>query len=246
MLKGYHVRGAMSVDMPSNWFSLHPIQKQQTHEAIINRGEKKSSRFIEKIFHGDAVWLTWNNLYEFTWGVLLSLLSAAYLFAGRFFLAKLFFANSDCDSCSVCAKNCSVNAIQMWGKEDPKPFWLYNCESCMRCAAFCPKDAIEAGHSWGVVLYYITAIPIATFLLLSLDGYIPGIRNFDGTLVSQVLNLIYLYPALFLSYRIFHLLIQIPAVNRFFTYTTFTHFWGRYREPNIKLRDFRQNKKTLK
>ena len=164
LLKGYHVRGAMSVDMPSNWFSLHPIQKRNTHEVIIDRGEKKTSRFIEKILHGDMVWFTLNNVYELTWGILLSLISVAYLFAGRFFLAKLFFANDKCDGCKVCAQNCSVGAIHMWGNEDPKPFWRYNCESCMRCAAFCPKDAIEAGHSWGVLLYYITAIPVATYL----------------------------------------------------------------------------------
>lgn len=134
----------------------------------------------------------------------------------------------------------------MWGKENPKPFWRYNCESCMRCAAFCPKDAIEAGHSWGLILYYITAIPAATYLLSWLDGYIPGMRNLDGTLFSEVLYLIYLYPSMFLSYRVFHLLTQIPAVNWFFAHTTFTHYWGRYREPNIKLRDLRLIKKIPK
>jgi ferredoxin len=246
MLKGYHVRGAMSVDMPSNWFSLHPIQKQQTHEAIINRGEEKTNRFFENILQRGLEWFTLNNLYELTWGIVLSWLSVAYLFVGRFFLAKLFFANSNCDSCGVCARNCSVNAIHMWGKEDPKPFWRYNCESCMRCAAFCPKDAIEAGHSWGLILYYITAIPAATYLLSWLDGYIPGMRNLDGTLFSEVLYLIYLYPSMFLSYRVFHLLTQIPAFNWFFAHTTFTHYWGRYREPNIKLRDFRLIKKIPK
>jgi len=246
LIKGYHVRGAMSVDMPSNWFSLHPIQKQQTHEAIINRGEEKTNRFVANIFRGWLAWLTWNNLYELSWGILLSPISVAYLFVGRFFLAKLFFANNDCDGCAVCANHCSVDAIHMWGKENPKPFWRYNCESCMRCAAFCPKDAIEAGHSWGLILYYITAIPAATYLLSWLDGYIPGMRNLDGTLFSEVLYLIYLYPSMFLSYRVFHLLTQIPAVNWFFAHTTFTHYWGRYREPNIKLRDLRLIKKIPK
>jgi ferredoxin len=244
-LKGYHVRGVMSVDMPSNWFSLHPIQSQKSHEAIIDRGEKKTSRFIKKIILGGRGWFTWNNFYELAWGALLSLISVAYLFAGRFFLAKLFFANSDCDSCGICAKSCSVSAITILGKEKPIPFWKYNCESCMRCAAFCPKDAVEAGHSWGIILYYISTIPVAVYFLSWLDNYIPGIRSIDGTLFREILNLIYFYPSIFISYKVFHLILQIPHVNWFFTHTTMTHYWGRYREPKIKLRDVALRKTSL-
>ena len=49
MLKGFSMRGTMSVDMPSNWFSLHPIQSRKSHAAIIERAEKKIVRFAEKI-----------------------------------------------------------------------------------------------------------------------------------------------------------------------------------------------------
>lgn len=49
MLKGYTVRGMMSVDMPSNWYSFHPIQRRKRHEAIIGRGQHKVAGFIEKI-----------------------------------------------------------------------------------------------------------------------------------------------------------------------------------------------------
>ena len=124
-------------DVPSNWFSLHPIQSRKSHEAIIKRAERKVAWFMERILSSGKVWFTANNLYEITWGFLLSLISVAYLFIGRFFLAKLFFANKNCDGCGVCASYCSVEAIKMWGKENPRPFWRYNCESCMRCAAFC-------------------------------------------------------------------------------------------------------------
>jgi hypothetical protein len=54
LLKGYDVRGVMSVDIPSNWFSLHPIQSLKSHPAIIDRGEKKTAQFIEKILQGDT------------------------------------------------------------------------------------------------------------------------------------------------------------------------------------------------
>ncbi len=236
MFKGYKLQGALSVDMPSNWFSLHPIQSLKSHEAIIDRGENSVNRFMEKIVQGRRVWLTLNNLYELIWGLLLSPISVAYLFAGRFFLAKLFFANKNCNGCALCADNCSVKAIKMWGRKKPTPFWKYNCESCMRCAAFCPHGAIEAGHSWGVILYFISAIPISAYLFTLLDAYIPGIRALEGSLFREFLNLLYFYPAIFISYYIFFLLIQIPWINWFFTHTTLTHFWGRYREPRASLK----------
>jgi hypothetical protein len=43
-LKGYHVRGAMSVDMPSNWFSLHPIQIQNC--AMLQSGQHPLNKII--------------------------------------------------------------------------------------------------------------------------------------------------------------------------------------------------------
>lgn len=238
MLKGYNVRGAMSVDMPSNWFSLHPIQHAKSHEAIIARAKHKVTGFIETIFLKQKVWLTLNNLYEITGGILLSLISIGYLFFGRFFLAKLFFANSHCNGCGVCAQNCSFGGIKMWGKKNPKPFWKYSCESCMRCGALCPKNAIEAGHSWGVLLYFITAIPVSFYIISTLNVYIPGIKNLQGSWLRTVLDILCFYPAIFISYYIFHFLIRIPVINWIFAHTTMTRFsfWGRYREPNTNLK----------
>ncbi len=238
-LKGYNMRGSMSVDMPSNWFSLHPIQSRKSHETIINRAEHKVAHFMERMLSNSKVWFTINNLYEITWGVFLSLISVGYLFIGRFFLAKLFFANNNCDGCGVCASYCSVEAIKMWGIENPKPFWKYNCESCMRCAAFCPHNAIEAGHSWGVILYFIVGVPVSTYLLSWFEMYIPGFGNLEGDWIGDILNLMYYYPAIFISYYIFVVLIRIPSINWLFAHTTMTHlfFWGRYREPNTKLKN---------
>lgn len=233
-LKGYNVRGTMSVDMPSNWFSFHPIQNIESQKAIIDRAKDKTYSFMEKIISKEKVWFTLNNLYELIWGFFLFFISLGYLFIGRFFLAKLFFSNSRCDGCGVCAKCCSVDAIKMDGKGAPRPFWKYNCESCMRCAAFCPKNAIEAGHSWAVILYFIVSIPISVYLFSWF-----GVRDLENSWIGSIINLIYFYPAVFISYFIFHALIKIPAINWVFTHTTMTHFafWKRYREPDIKLKD---------
>jgi len=239
MIKGYNVRGAMSVDMPSNWYSLHPIQSKNSQKAIINRAGQKVTGFMESVLQKRKVWFTPNNFYEITWGLLLSLISVGYLFIGRFFLAKLFFANKDCDGCGICARYCPIEAIKMRGKKNPKPFWTYTCESCMRCSAFCPQNAIEAGHSWGVILYFIAGVPVSLYLFSWLNGYVFGLENVEGHWLGDVINLIYFYPAIFISYYIFNTLIRIPAINWIFTHTTMTHlsFWHRYREPNTTLKN---------
>ncbi|MCP4352973.1 MAG: (4Fe-4S)-binding protein [Desulfobacterales bacterium] len=244
-LKGYHVRGTRSVDMPSNWYSLHPIQHAESHEAIFNRARHNINHFMERILSNRKVWFSINNLYEITLGILLLPLSAGYLMIGRFFLAKLFFANNNCNGCGICSDYCSVGAIKMRGKKNPMPFWKYNCESCMRCAAFCPNNAVEAGHSWGIILYFITAVPISAYLFSWLDRYIPGIGSLEGHWIGDILNFMYYYPAIFISYCIFSVLIQLPVINWLFTHTTMTHFWGRYREPGTKLKNIAAKKKDI-
>ena len=241
MLKGYTVHGAMSVDMPSNWYSLHPIQSKTSHEAIIERAERKVGGFMGKALGQSRVWFTRNNLYEIIWGLLLLPISILYLCFGKFFLAKLFFANRRCDGCGLCAKHCAVRAITMRGNDNRKPYWKYNCESCMRCAAVCPQNAIEAGHSWGIILYFITAVPVSAYLFSVLGIDSGSSATTASKLFGNVVNILYYYPAIFISYFGFSLLIRVPFLNSLFTRTTLTHipFWGRYREPGTKLRDLK-------
>ncbi len=238
LLKGYRVRGLISVDMPSNWFSLHKIQSEKKQREIIDRGKPVVEDFIKRILSGGRLWFTLNNLYELLLGAFLSPISFAYLLGGRFFLAKLFFANDSCNGCGICAKNCPVGGIKMRGKDKPRPFWKYSCESCMRCAAVCPQNCVEAGHSWGVILYLATTIPVSTYLLLHLGGLIPGLAKFKGEWFGMVIDLLFFYLTVFSLYYVFFALIRIPFFNRLFTYTTLTHlpFWGRYSEPDTELR----------
>ena len=236
--KGYKVPGVLSVDMPSNWFSLHPIQGSKTHGAIIARAELKVGGFVDAVLSHSRIWLTPNTIYELFFGVLLSFISVLYLLFGRFFLAKLFFANNNCDGCRICANNCMVNGIVMRGKNNRIPFWKWSCESCMKCAAICPRHAIEAGHSWGILLYFITAFPLSLYLLSSLDIDVAASGTIFSSLIIALVDILYFYVALFLSYILFNFLIRVPLINSLFTFTTMTHlpFWGRYREPDTKLK----------
>ncbi|MBU2647135.1 hypothetical protein KKI24_20670 [bacterium] len=137
----------------------------------------------------------------------------------------------------------------MQGKNDRQwPFWRYNCESCMKCAAFCPQNAIEAGHSWGVLLGLILSWPAAAWLLSKLSTWFPGVETLVGTWMYRIIELAGFYLVLTLSYMVFSRLLRIPFINQCFTLTTFTHLpaWGRYREPETRLKHLRDDKSEKK
>lgn len=237
LFKGYRVRGALGLDMPSNWLALHPGLKPKNAREIVNRAMPKIEGFMKRIFAGMTVWFTWNLLYEFVWMIILSWISALYLLIGRLFLAKLFFANNSCNGCGICASNCPVGAIKIHGRDNPRPFWRYNCESCMRCMSFCPRQSVEAGHSWLVILYMITSVPVATYLFNWMGGILPGTMALANHWSRGIINVLYIYAVLIFSYYIFDLLIRVPVINSVFTYTTLTHIYRRSHEPDTNLKD---------
>ena len=237
-LKGYSIRGAMGLDMPSNWMALHSGFHPKSVEAIIARAKPKVGLFMEHILSGNTRNFTPGNIILFIFGMLLLPISLAFLLVGRFFLAKIFFANNRCNGCGICAQYCPVGAVVMRGEKNPRPYWRYNCESCMRCMGYCPEKAIEAGHSWAAVLVYVTTIPVSMYLMNWLVGMVPGAEVMNRPWILQLLNFIYIYPSLFISYMIFSVLLRIPFVNTLFTYTTLTHIYRRYREPGAKLNEF--------
>ena len=239
LMKGYSVLGCRGIDMPSNWFTLHPPQSEKSVRSIINRAEEKVAAFARIVNNRKKNWLTFNNLYEASFGLLLLPLSLAYLLMGRFVLAKLFFSNSRCNGCGLCAQHCSVGALIMVGRKSPRPFWRYSCESCMRCAAICPHNAVEAGHSWAVIVYLITTGSFFSWLLTTFSMGLFNVAEDIPVWLFYILWTLYVYPGVFLAYRLFHWLLRLPFINMFFSWTTLTHlpFWRRYKEPDVKLRD---------
>jgi NAD-dependent dihydropyrimidine dehydrogenase PreA subunit len=241
--KDYRLRGVTGLDMPSNWMSLYSGFSLNNAPPYIARWESRAGRIFGRILEGRTHWATLSNAWDvLLWGLPLLWLSLLYLLVGRFFLAKLFFANNDCIGCGSCADNCPNNAIAMKGRKNPRPYWRYNCESCMRCMGYCPTLAVEAGQSWLVLLYFITSVPAGTWFLSWLTERFPGTAGLDGWFTVNLLNLLYLYASLFLSYALFHRLLRIWQVNALFTYTTFTRLYPRYHEPGTRLKDLERHR----
>ena len=243
MLKGYRVKGLFSLDMPANMINIHWGMNSKSSEVILTIARKKLNTVIDRLLAGKNVFYPGNNLWELAWTILLfwlcPLLPLLYLLIGKLFMAKLMFADNRCIGCGECARSCPNKAISMkyiGGKN--RPFWTYHCEVCMRCMAFCKKEAILAGHSWGVILYFITSVPFIMILLRKtkfLSFILPFTKDFW---LNQIIEMIYIIPALLISYWIFWLLIQIPFINTLFAYTTFTRYFRRYHEPETRLKDF--------
>lgn len=238
LCKGFHLRGITGIDMPSNWMSLYSGFSRENAPKHIARWKDRAGKIFERILTGQTHWISWSNAWDLLlWGLPLLWLSALYLLIGRFFLAKLFFANHNCTGCGTCVSNCPTNAVTMVGRKNHRPYWRYNCESCMRCMGYCPSKAIEAGQSWLVILYFVTSVPAGAYFFSWLTTRYPGIAGLENGFTIQLVNLLYLYTSLFLSYFIFHWLIRIRQVNALFTYTTFTHLYPRYHEPDTRLQD---------
>jgi len=53
---------------------------------------------------------------------------------------KGYYANDDCNSCSLCEKVCPINNIEI---KNGKPAFNNKCISCMSCIHHCPKKALN-------------------------------------------------------------------------------------------------------
>ena len=233
-LKGWRVRGVLGLDMPSNWIAAHPGLNTACVADIVAKARPQAERFLGDVLDGRRRFSAGSLVY-LALGLLVAQVSLGYLLMGRFMLARLFFANNRCTGCGLCARSCPFGVLPMRGRRRPRPYWTYACESCMRCMGFCPEQAIEAGHSWAVLLFFAVTLPGAWWLLSA------GARAalWPAPVAGSRLVFWVQYPLTLLSlaaaYAGFWLLIRVRWINALFTATTFTRRWRRYHEPDTVL-----------
>jgi ferredoxin len=232
-LKGYKVRGVVALDMPSNWMSLHPGYKDPSARAMVERQRLRMERYAERILSGKR---SFGHFVSLALGLVILPVSLGYLLVGRFFLGKLFFASNRCTGCGLCARSCPNHAIRMWGRT-PRPYWTLDCESCMRCMAYCPTQAVEAGHSIGLLIMLLAFwLPLPALGTRSLADVAPALRPvLESWLFGQALGMAWFVIASVLVYFVVTLLLRWRVTNALFAYTTFTRLFHRYHEPDTRL-----------
>jgi len=230
LIKGYKIVGLRSIDLPSNWISLHPSLRGNAVILMYERCKRITDKFAEDILNGKK---NFRAFFDIIQDVLISPISIGYFLAGRFMFAKSFYANSLCNKCCTCIHNCPVKAIKL---VNDQPYWTYHCESCMKCMNECPNRAIETGHGFVIGLLIITN----SYILIQLWDYIFSSVKFDWNdplfrAVRSVIDTIIYFILLFVSYRIIHSLKRIPVFKQIIEYTSLTkyNFWGGYNPKKI-------------
>jgi len=229
-IKGYRIVGMRSIDLPSNWISLHPGLKEKVVLSMHERCKKISIAFIDKMINRKK---NYRALYDLPLDLLISPIALGYYFIGRFVLAKTFYASASCDNCMLCINQCPVKAIKLVAN---RPFWSYRCESCMKCMNNCPKRSIETAHGYliGSIILLNSTIFAVIYKYLSNSRYF----NITGDSVMESLLRItlestFLLAFLILSYRIVHYLRKFRIFEWLIVYTSLTkfNFWRRYKAP---------------
>lgn len=222
--KGYKITGMSSIDLPSNWISLHPGLKQSVVTSIFDRCKRKTTGFTRTLLSGKR---NYRALLDLPQDLLVAPVSILYYFIGRFIIAKTFIASSGCDNCGLCISQCPVKAITMVNK---RPYWSYRCESCMRCMNNCPKRAIETAHGMLIATILIFNFGILYFLYRFLERIEWNVLLTNKGLKFVVENLL-LFVVIITVYRAVHYLKRYRWFDWMVTYTSLTKykFWRRYK-----------------
>ena len=102
---------------------------------------------------------------------------------------------------------------------------------------YCPQKAIEVGHSWGVALYFIAMFLLPVTLFNIAARYIPILESVRSYSTVEIFNALFYYPVIIAAYFIFFHLIRWKPLNLLFTWTTFTHIFRRFHDPETSISD---------
>jgi Pyruvate/2-oxoacid:ferredoxin oxidoreductase delta subunit len=223
-MKGYRCIGYRPVDLPSNWIWLHPGLRKKVIESIFARCEKIVRKFTQKILSGKKVY---RGLFSFPVDLLISPVALGYYVGGRFFLAKTFVANNNCNNCGLCIKECPTSSIVLINK---RPYWKLSCESCMRCLNKCPEKAIESAHGMAIAFWIIFSAVNAQLMLLIISSLNIFPEAWWWWIISNIIGIGGMVLITAVLYRIMHYAMAVKPVRYLVKFTSLTSlpFWRRY------------------
>jgi Pyruvate/2-oxoacid:ferredoxin oxidoreductase delta subunit len=224
-IKGYKIVGLRSIDLPSNWISMHPGLADKTVLSIYERCRNITGQFAEDMLSGK------NNFragYDIIQDCLVAPVSLLYYLVGRFVFAKSFYAGSRCTGCMICRSNCPVGAIITVADQ---PFWTYRCESCMKCLNECPERAIETGHGYLAGTLFLVNSWLLVHLWTKIEGHahLDRLNGFFPVFKFCLDSVVTLF-ILMIVYRFVHFLKRLTPFRQLIEYTSLTRypFWRRY------------------
>jgi len=214
--KGYKTIGQIPFDMPSNWLSIHPALRKKAIEFIYEKNYHRVKKHFKILYSEETDFASNKDIIQ---DLLISPIALIYYLAGRYFLAKSYYASNKCNNCHLCIKQCPVQAIRLI---NARPFWSFKCESCMKCMNNCPSRAIEVAHGLWLVLI-VLASTTGSFLF---RDWLPN------TWIVRFLffNLIF-FILLLVLYRVQHWILNNKLIAQIISLTSLTHYkcWGRYK-----------------
>ena len=230
--KGYKIKAMYPVDLPSNWISLHPGLRKKVIDSMVVHYERLTKKFASKVLSGKRVFIKAFVLLPLD--ILVAPVALGYYFVGRFILAKTFIANTNCNNCGICIKQCPTKSIIL---TDNRPYWKFTCESCMKCMNYCPERAIETAHSMVFLLLLLLTAIVNPYLSAKITDLVALWFNHSGLTFQSIYFVVQWSVALvffYLGYELLHYLMRFPRINKMITFTTLTtwKFWRRYKIPN--------------
>jgi Pyruvate/2-oxoacid:ferredoxin oxidoreductase delta subunit len=237
LLKGYRVRGLASLNLPSNWISLHPGLTPSAISSLADYCRKRVDRYAASLLSGGT---TFDGIISLPLDLAVAPIAFGYMVVGRFWLAKMYLATLDCDGCGICVSCCPTDALKM---KDGRPFWTFRCESCMRCINVCPRKAIQVSHLFAVATAYVLyglLFPFAMLLVMRFAASMAGV-DASGIPLMGFIRAWAILGVMFLTYRLVHALTRFRPVNYLFAGFSLTRLrtWRRYLAPGVTVKDFR-------
>jgi ferredoxin len=136
--RGYTVRIAELVQMPTNWTPFHSGSDAETAARMIAAGVQKTRSLFDRFQSGE---ICHKPVSLRVFGPVGSgLMRTLYHGRGAYNLWRFFEVGDRCTGCGLCARICPTGSIHMKGK---KPVWKATCVQCMRCFNYCPNRAIR-------------------------------------------------------------------------------------------------------